>query len=121
ILDLRSNPGGYLKAAVNIADEFLRDNRLVVSIKGKSYPDKEFITDKQGEFENIPLAVLVNGHSASASEIFAGAVQDWDRGHIIGRQTFGKGLVQEQYNLMNGAALRLTVARYYLPSGRLIQ
>lgn len=121
ILDLRNNPGGYLEAAVNIADEFLSGDKMVVYAKGKNYPYQKFTCGKAGEFENIPLAVLVNGHSASASEILAGAVQDWDRGYIIGRQTYGKGLVQEQYRLANGAALRLTVARYYLPSGRLIQ
>ena len=121
ILDLRGNPGGYLDAAVHIADEFLSGDKEVVSTRGKSYPDKTFRCGKAGEFETIPLAVLVNERSASASEILAGALQDWDRAYIIGRQTYGKGLVQEQYNLINGAALRLTVARYYLPSGRLIQ
>ncbi len=121
ILDLRNNPGGYLESAVNIADEFLSGHKIVVTANGRNYPKKEFTCGKAGEFEDIPLAILVNGYSASASEILAGAIQDWDRGYIIGRQTYGKGLVQEQYRLTNGAALRLTVARYYLPSGRLIQ
>ncbi len=121
ILDLRNNPGGYLEASVNIADEFLSGDKLVAEAKGKSYPLKEFTCNKTGELEEVPLAVLVNGQSASASEILAGAIQDWDRGYIIGRQTFGKGLVQEQYQLANKGVLRLTVARYYLPSGRLIQ
>ncbi len=121
ILDLRNNPGGYLKSSVNIADEFLSGDKLVVYAKGKNYPFKKFTCNKTGLLEHVPLAVLVNDQSASASEILAGAIQDWDRGYIIGRQTFGKGLVQEQYRLANGGVLRLTVARYYLPSGRLIQ
>ncbi|HLR38262.1 MAG TPA: S41 family peptidase [Chitinophagaceae bacterium] len=121
ILDLRNNPGGLVESAVNIADEFLSKNKLVVYTKGKNYPKREFTCSKHGELEDVPLAVLVDGYTASASEILAGAIQDWDRGYIIGRQTFGKGLVQEQYFLSNGSALRLTVARYYLPSGRLIQ
>ncbi len=121
ILDLRDNPGGYVDAAVNIADEFLSDGKLVVYTKGRNYPKKEFKCSKFGELEKVPMAVLVNGYSASASEILSGAIQDWDRGYIIGRETYGKGLVQQQFRLSNGAALRLTVARYYLPSGRLIQ
>lgn len=121
IIDLRENPGGYMKAAVNIADEFLSGQKLVVYTKGKSYPRQDYTSGKTGVFEDGPLAVLVDGRSASASEILAGAIQDWDRGTVIGRRTFGKGLVQEQYHLSNDGALRLTVARYYLPSGRCIQ
>jgi carboxyl-terminal processing protease len=121
IIDLRQNAGGYLDAAVNIADELLSGNKLIVYTKGLHYPRHEYTCNKPGVFEKGGLAILVNGGTASASEILAGAVQDWDRGTIIGRRTFGKGLVQEQYNLSDGGALRLTVARYYIPSGRCIQ
>jgi carboxyl-terminal processing protease len=121
ILDLRQNSGGYLDAAVHIADEFLSDHRLIVYTRGQHYPRKDYNSEKSGVFEQGPLAVLVDGGTASASEILAGAIQDWDRGTIIGRRTFGKGLVQEQYNLSDGGAMRLTVARYYIPSGRSIQ
>lgn len=121
ILDLRNNAGGYLESAVHIADEFLDGEKEIVSIRGDKYKTIDFKGERDGEFETIPLAVLVNEGSASASEALAGAVQDWDRGYLIGRPTFGKGLVQEQYNLSGGGALRLTVGRYYLPSGRLIQ
>lgn len=121
ILDLRQNGGGYLDAAVNIADELLSDNKLIVYTQGAHYSKHQYSCNKSGIFEKGPLVVLVDGGTASASEILSGAVQDWDRGTIIGRRTFGKGLVQEQYNLSDGGALRLTVARYYIPSGRLIQ
>lgn len=121
IIDLRQNGGGYLDAAVNIADELLSDNKLIVYTQGAHYPKQEYRCSKAGVFENGPLVILVDGGTASASEILSGAVQDWDRGTIIGRRTFGKGLVQEQYNLSDGGALRLTVARYYIPSGRSIQ
>ncbi|HEX5553230.1 MAG TPA: S41 family peptidase [Chitinophagaceae bacterium] len=121
IIDLRQNSGGYLDAAVNIADELLSGNKLIVYTQGRHYPRTNYTCNKPGVFEKGPVAILVNGGSASASEILAGAVQDWDRGAIIGRRTFGKGLVQEQYNLTDGGALRLTVARYYIPSGRCIQ
>lgn len=121
IIDLRQNPGGYMKAAVNIADELLSGQKLIVYTQGKNYPRQEYTGGKSGVFEDGALAILVDGRSASASEILAGAMQDWDRGSIVGRRTFGKGLVQEQYHLIDGGALRLTVARYYLPSGRCIQ
>ncbi|SEV94067.1 carboxyl-terminal processing protease [Chitinophaga sp. YR573] len=121
VIDLRQNPGGYLDAATRIADELLDDNKLILYTKGKSYPRTDYDCEKPGLFERGALAILADEGSASASEILAGAVQDWDRGTIIGRRTFGKGLVQEQFDLSNGGALRLTVARYYTPSGRSIQ
>lgn len=121
VLDLRDNGGGLLSQAINIADEFLDDNKLIVYTQGANTPKREYRCNKEGVFENGKLAVLVNELTASASEILAGALQDWDRATIIGRRTFGKGLVQEQYALTDGSALRLTVARYYTPSGRSIQ
>ncbi|MCW3467445.1 S41 family peptidase [Chitinophaga nivalis] len=121
VIDLRQNPGGYMDAATRIADELLEDNKLILYTKGKDYPRADYKTKRPGLFERGALAVLTDEGSASASEILAGAIQDWDRGTVIGRRTFGKGLVQEQYDLDNGGALRLTVARYYIPSGRSIQ
>jgi carboxyl-terminal processing protease len=121
IIDLRENPGGYLDAATQIADELLDDNKLIVFTKGKSVDKVEYKANIPGEFENGKLCVLIDQGSASASEILSGAIQDWDRGTIIGRTSFGKGLVQEQYQLPDSSALRLTVARYYTPSGRCIQ
>jgi C-terminal peptidase (prc) len=121
IIDVRQNPGGYLGAAVNIIDELLDDDKVVVYTEGKSSPRYEYRTDKKGIFEKGRLIILVDETSASASEILAGAIQDWDRGLIIGRRTYGKGLVQEQYDMDDGAGLRLTVAKYYTPSGRSIQ
>ncbi|MBS1595191.1 MAG: S41 family peptidase [Bacteroidetes bacterium] len=121
IIDLRQNPGGYLNAATDIADDLLDDEKLIVYTKGKSVDKVEYRSTRPGEFENGKLAVLIDQGSASASEILSGAIQDWDRGTIIGRTSFGKGLVQEQYELPDGSALRLTVARYYTPSGRCIQ
>ncbi len=121
IIDLRDNPGGYIDAATNIADDLLDKNKLIVYTSGIHSPKTEYKTSDKGMFEKGRLAILVNESSASASEILAGAVQDWDRGVIVGRRTFGKGLVQEQYDLPGGAALRVTVARYYTPSGRCIQ
>ncbi|CAL1519968.1 S41 family peptidase [Chitinophaga sp. MM2321] len=121
IIDVRQNPGGFLDAATRIADELLDDQRLILYTKGKDYPRTDYKTRRPGMFEKGGLAILTDEGSASASEILAGAIQDWDRGVIIGRRTFGKGLVQEQYDLDNGGALRLTVARYYIPSGRSIQ
>jgi carboxyl-terminal processing protease len=121
VIDLRQNPGGYLDAATRIADELLEDNKLIVYTKGKDFPRTDYKTKRPGLFEKGALAILTDEGSASASEILSGAVQDWDRGTIIGRRTFGKGLVQEQFDLSNGGALRLTVARYYIPSGRSIQ
>lgn len=121
VLDLRQNPGGFLTAAVNIADEFIDGRNLLVYTEGRTHKRKDYNARRLGMFENGDLAVLIDEGSASASEIVAGAIQDWDRGVLVGRRTFGKGLVQEQYNLENGGALRLTIARYYTPSGRCIQ
>ena len=121
ILDLRDNGGGILTQATNIADEFLDDNKLITYTEGAHSPKKEYRCEKDGEFEKGKLVVLVNEGTASASEILSGALQDWDRATIVGRRTFGKGLVQEQYQLSDGAGLRLTVARYYTPLGRSIQ
>ncbi len=121
VLDLRQNPGGYLQAATEIADELLEPRRMVVYTEGQAYQKQEYMTRRMGLFQKGEIAVLVDQGSASASEILAGAVQDWDRGLIIGRRSFGKGLVQEQYDLQHKGALRLTVARYYTPSGRCIQ
>lgn len=121
ILDLRDNGGGFVAQAVDIADEFLDDNKMIVYTQGINAPRQEYHAKKPGIFEKGKLVVLVDELTASASEILAGALQDWDRATIIGRRTFGKGLVQEQYNLSDGSAIRLTVARYYTPSGRSIQ
>lgn len=121
IIDLRENPGGYLQAATSMADEFISGKKLLVYTKGKSFERQDYLAGGEGMFEKGNLCVLINEGSASASEIVAGAIQDWDRGTIIGRTSFGKGLVQEQYDLKDGSALRLTVARYYTPSGRSIQ
>ncbi|MCW3125524.1 MAG: hypothetical protein JWO03_1182 [Bacteroidetes bacterium] len=121
MIDLRQNPGGYLNAATEIADELLDDSKMIVYTKGKSVEKVEYKSQRPGEFENGKLTLLIDQGSASASEILSGAMQDWDRGTIIGRTSFGKGLVQEQYELPDGSALRLTVARYYTPSGRCIQ
>jgi len=122
ILDLRSNPGGLLPSAVEVSDEFLRVGDVIVSTRGRSpRSTRSFNASKEPLAGNIPIAVLVNGGSASASEIVAGALQDHDRAVIIGTPTFGKGLVQSVLNLSNGAALKITSARYYTPSGRLIQ
>jgi len=121
ILDLRQNPGGYLTAAVDISDELIDGQKLLVYMQGQHYKRKEYRARKAGLFEDGELVILVDEGSASASEIVSGAVQDWDRGMILGRRSFGKGLVQEQYELSNGGALRLTVARYYTPTGRSIQ
>ncbi len=122
ILDLRGNPGGYLNQAVDIADLFIKDHRKIVYTKGRLKQfDEEFNASKSSPFEKIPLIILVNHGSASASEIVSGAIQDWDRGLIVGVTTFGKGLVQRQFSLPDSAALRLTIAKYYTPSGRCIQ
>lgn len=121
ILDLRDNGGGFINQAVNIADEFLDGDKLIVYTEGTNIKKQEYHAKKDGVFEKGKLVVLVDELTASASEILAGALQDWDRGTIIGRRTFGKGLVQEQYSLSDGSAIRLTVARYYTPSGRSIQ
>lgn len=121
ILDLRGNPGGYLNAAVDISDEFLTNGLQIVYTQGKANPKKTYKATTRGSFENNPLVILIDEGSASASEIVAGAVQDNDRGTIIGRRSFGKGLVQDQLQLPDGSAIRLTVARYYTPTGRCIQ
>jgi len=121
ILDLRGNPGGYLNAAINICDEFLADGKLIVYTEGRARPKDSAYATRQGNFENGKLVILVDEGSASASEIVSGAVQDNDRGTIVGRRTFGKGLVQEQVELADGSAVRLTIARYYTPTGRCIQ
>jgi carboxyl-terminal processing protease len=121
LLDLRGNPGGYLDAATKLADEFLGDKKTVVYTEGKSRPRTNYEATGVGEFEDIRVVILVDEGSASASEIVAGALQDWDRATIVGRRTFGKGLVQEQTILPDGSALRLTIARYYTPTGRSIQ
>lgn len=121
VLDLRDNGGGYMEQAVKIADEFLDDNKLIVYTQGVHSPKKEYKADHPGIFEKGKLVVLVDEGTASASEILTGSLQDWDRATIIGRRSFGKGLVQEQYSLNDGSALRLTIARYYTPLGRCIQ
>jgi carboxyl-terminal processing protease len=121
IFDLRDNGGGILGEAVDISDEFLDEDKLIVYTQGLRQPKVEYHCKRPGLFESGKLVILVDERSASASEVVAGAIQDWDRGTIVGRRTFGKGLVQEQFNLSGGAALRLTVARYYTPAGRSIQ
>ena len=121
IIDLRDNTGGYLKSAVQIANEFLPKNRLIVYTEGRKSPRQDYKSDGRGSYQQIPLVVLINEGSASASEIFAGAMQDNDRATIIGRRSFGKGLVQQQIEFPDGSMIRLTVARYYTPSGRCIQ
>src|SRR5690606_803173 len=122
VIDLQGNPGGYMGAAINMADELLGDKALIVSQEGKveQYNQKAYAF-KPGIFEEGSVIVLVNEGSASASEILAGAVQDNDRGLIVGRRSFGKGLVQMPIDLNDGAELRLTTARYYTPAGRSIQ
>ena len=121
IFDLRGNGGGYLSAAVEIADEFLPKGSLIVYTEGRNRPAYYMNARRRGMLEDIPVAVLIDGESASASEIVAGALQDNDRGTIIGRRSFGKGLVQEQIMLSDNSALRLTVAKYHTPTGRCIQ
>ncbi len=121
VLDLRDNGGGILTQATNIADEFLSDNKLITYTEGEHSPRKEYRCSKPGVFETGKLVVLANEGTASASEILLGALQDWDRATIVGRRTFGKGLVQEQFQLSDGSGLRLTIARYYTPLGRSIQ
>ncbi len=121
ILDLRGNGGGLVEQATNIADEFLDGDKMIVYTQGSKAPRTDYRCRKEGVFETGKLTVLVDESTASASEILSGALQDWDRATIIGRRTFGKGLVQQQFNLSGGAALRLTIARYYTPLGRNIQ
>ena len=131
VIDLRDNTGGYLQSAVQIINEFLPKDKLIVYTKGRDKlivytkgrksPRQDYRSDGKGSYQNMPLVVLINEGSASASEIFAGAIQDNDRGTIIGRRSFGKGLVQQQIGFTDGSLIRLTVARYYTPSGRCIQ
>ena len=121
ILDLQENGGGIMDDAVQIADEFLDNNKDIVYTEGRNSPRKIFQARRPGLFETGKLIVLINEHSASASEVLAGALQDWDRATIIGRRSFGKGLVQEEFNLSDGSSLRLTVSRYFTPLGRNIQ
>ena len=121
ILDLTGNGGGILQTASDIADEFLGNEKLIVYTEGKNQPRFTMNATSRGKFENGDLIILVNEGSASASEIVAGAIQDWDRGIIVGRRTFGKGLVQRQLPLPDGTMIRLTVAKYYTPTGRSIQ
>lgn len=121
VIDLRENSGGYLDRAIAMVNEFLPANQLIVYTEGRAYPTSEARSDGTGSCINNPMIVLIDEFSASASEIFAGAIQDNDRGLIIGRRSFGKGLVQQQKKLSDGSAIRLTVANYYTPSGRSIQ
>lgn len=121
IVDLRENSGGFMEQAINMVNEFLPEGRMIVYSQGKAYPRSEAKSDGKGSCINLPIVVLIDEFSASASEIFSGAIQDNDRGLIIGRRSFGKGLVQQQMKLTDGSAVRLTVARYYTPSGRSIQ
>ena len=120
VLDLRNNPGGLLSSAVDVSKLFLADGKLIVYTQGRAQPRQDFVADSRAPFGDVPLAVLVNGGSASASEIVTGAVQDHRRGVIIGSETFGKGSVQSVIPLEDGSALRLTVAKYYTPAGRSI-
>lgn len=121
VIDLRQNPGGYLTSAVNIADEIIDGKKLIVYTEGQNYKRVNHTARRSGFLENNKICILIDEGSASASEILAGAIQDWDRGTVVGRRSFGKGLVQEQFSLSNGGAFRLTIARYYTPSGRCIQ
>jgi carboxyl-terminal processing protease len=122
IFDLRGNPGGYLNQAVKISDLFLDGKKKIVYTRGRREEfNEEYYSGESSSFEKLPLIVLVNKGSASASEIVSGAIQDWDRGLIVGETTFGKGLVQRQFTLPDNSALRLTISQYFTPSGRLIQ
>ena len=121
VIDLRGNLGGYMASAVQIANEFLPKNRLIVYMEGRRSPRQDFLSDGKGSYQHIPLVVLIDEASASSSEIVSGAIQDNDRGTIIGRRSFGKGLVQKPLSFKDGSMIRLTTARYYTPSGRCIQ
>lgn len=121
IIDLRENTGGYMEAAIRMVNEFLPEGKLIVYTQGRKYPRMEEYANGTGSCQNIPLIVLIDQGSASASEIFAGAIQDNDRGTIVGLRSFGKGLVQQPIDFSDGSAIRLTIARYYTPSGRCIQ
>ncbi len=120
IIDLRGNGGGYMHVALALSDQFLEKDQVIVSMEGRRIHDREVATGK-GVYQTGPVVVIVDENSASASEIFAGAMQDWDRGVIVGRRTFGKGLVQSEYHLPDGSQMRLTIARYHTPSGRVVQ
>jgi len=121
ILDLQGNGGGYLRAAIGLTDELLDDDKLVVYTEGRAFPKRKYGTVRKGVKENGRLIILVNENSASASEIVSGAIQDWDRGLIVGRRTFGKGLVQKPFNMSDGTQVRVTTSHYYTPTGRCIQ
>jgi len=121
IIDLRGNTGGLMEPALEIANEFLPANRLILYTQGKSYPREDVYSDGKGSFQGNPLVILTDEFSASSSEILTGAIQDNDRGFVVGRRTFGKGLVQNEIPFRDGSAVRLTIARFYIPSGRCIQ
>ena len=121
IMDLSDNGGGYLNAAIDMCNEFLERGQLMVYTEGDNTPRNEANANGWGDYKDLPMVVIVNQYSASAAEIFAGAMQDWDRAPVVGRRTFGKGLVQKTVNFSDGSGLRLTMARYYTPSGRCIQ
>ena len=121
VLDLQNNGGGYLRTAVDLSDEFLSGIKKIVSTNGRKFPERKYTTGRKGLLEDGKLIILVNESSASASEIVSGAVQDWDRGLIVGRRTFGKGLVQKPIELPDGSQVRITTSKYYTPSGRCIQ
>jgi len=121
ILDLRGNGGGMMNTAIELADQFLDKGKLVVYTEGRTSPRTDFVSTERGDLEQTRLVIMIDEGSASASEILSGAIQDWDRGIIIGRRSFGKGLVQNQMPLPDGSMIRLTIARYYTPTGRLIQ
>jgi len=121
VIDLRDNTGGLMGSAVQMANEFLPKNKMIVYMQGRKTPRQDFKSNGQGSYQNIPLIVLIDEGSASASEIFAGSIQDNDRGTIIGKRSFGKGLVQQPISFNDGSMIRLTIARYYTPSGRCIQ
>ncbi len=121
IIDLRENTGGYMEAAIRMVNEFLPEGKLIVYMQGRKYPRAEEFANGTGSFQQMPVVVLIDEASASASEIFTGAIQDNDRGTVVGRRSFGKGLVQQPIDFSDGSAIRLTIARYYTPSGRSIQ
>lgn len=121
VIDLRDNGGGVLESALKIADEFLPQGKLILTTKGKNYPEEKSYATRYGDFEDMPVAIIINESSASASEVVSGALQDQDRAVIVGRRSFGKGLVQQDIPLNDGSDLRLVVARYYTPTGRSIQ
>lgn len=121
VIDLRGNTGGYLKSAIQMVNEFLPANKLIVYTQGRKEPRQDYMSDGRGSYKKLPLIVLTDEGTASAAEIFAGAIQDNDRGIVVGRRTFGKGLVQQPFEFYDGSLIHLTVSRYYTPSGRCIQ